>query len=1000
MEDEALRGDFMLRWAVVLLALMLGCTEIRDSAALVRIRTGKYLASHGWLPPATDVFSYTAAEQPWRNISWLGDLLLAGLFHVGGGNTLSIAAGIIAASGFWLLTLTTRPGISTWWGSACAALGLLAVFPLMTIGPDLFTIVGLAAVASILARLESDADSRAIWAIPVVLMIWAHLDEHAFLGLVLLIAYSVGNMIDARSEDAVIPMRRMWACVGASTLAMMLHPFHVHTLMGAVSLHTDVYPAHALYASAGPEFQSRWLPLTDPDFWQTLTVPLVAGLLIAVVALVTMLLNASRLRWSHALVWLAINGLAIVAGRQLFAAAVVNVVLAALNGQDWYRSRFRLTYSVETKELIFSRGGRAVTVVALFALGYLAVSGRLMGPHVRRIGIGFDAQLSARIDSLRDVLDDSLDDRPFNFRLEQGDLLIWIDQRPFIDSRLGIYAGADPSLTDLHRRIRPALLSANPAFPDRGKTEVWQEAFEHYGVTHVLPRLWGESPDYDTFIELMVAPRWRLARLGAATAAIYDYESSQDGVQEYIEQHQGADFAGQAFRDLSEDDVLTSQAVWPLDVTVYEELLTENTQRVVSNDIQVARHYAALLGVFRGRISESELVALSHLVIRHAWRGLAEQPNAVEGYLALADAYRYLLEVHQIIQQEFGKPSSELLRRRDIQQVQAALMNAVACRPEEKQIRLVLAQFLFAQQKSELALEHMREYGRLNGNLATVEPDDPNYEASLEQNQEAVAQLQATVQQFREELEVELLADTPLLQVVGQAVNNGMTVEALRLLEEDATVVAQDVMAQFLQARLLIDVGRIEEATRQLENMERPILESAPFLLMDWSYATAVANLAVGNYQRANELWNDQAERMTVTQLHSLLGFSPQPGEVPSLSSNPMIYSPSFFQDMKPILRSRIFGDLLLSYAGRWSDIQVQNGLALLQQGRVEEATQILAAVLDSDPETEFRPLIAFYLTIVTGESPKFTSPSDEIPVTAEMFASDPEAAGLDSPQP
>ena len=77
-EEEALRADFMLRWAVVLLALMLGCTRVTETISLVRIRTGEYLAGHGWLPPRTDVFSYTALDHAWVNLGWLADLLLAG----------------------------------------------------------------------------------------------------------------------------------------------------------------------------------------------------------------------------------------------------------------------------------------------------------------------------------------------------------------------------------------------------------------------------------------------------------------------------------------------------------------------------------------------------------------------------------------------------------------------------------------------------------------------------------------------------------------------------------------------------------------------------------------------------------------------------------------------------------------------------------------------------------------------------------------------------------
>ncbi|MFT5322694.1 MAG: hypothetical protein ACI8P0_000535, partial [Planctomycetaceae bacterium] len=73
-EDEAIRGDFMLRWAVILLAFLLGCRHITDTVTLVRIRTGEHLASNGILPPANDVFSYTASERPWVNLGWLFDL--------------------------------------------------------------------------------------------------------------------------------------------------------------------------------------------------------------------------------------------------------------------------------------------------------------------------------------------------------------------------------------------------------------------------------------------------------------------------------------------------------------------------------------------------------------------------------------------------------------------------------------------------------------------------------------------------------------------------------------------------------------------------------------------------------------------------------------------------------------------------------------------------------------------------------------------------------------
>ncbi|HAW29396.1 MAG TPA: hypothetical protein DCY03_14950, partial [Planctomycetaceae bacterium] len=50
-EDEAIRGDFMLRWAAILLACLFAATYISDTETLVHVKTGQYLASHGFWPP-------------------------------------------------------------------------------------------------------------------------------------------------------------------------------------------------------------------------------------------------------------------------------------------------------------------------------------------------------------------------------------------------------------------------------------------------------------------------------------------------------------------------------------------------------------------------------------------------------------------------------------------------------------------------------------------------------------------------------------------------------------------------------------------------------------------------------------------------------------------------------------------------------------------------------------------------------------------------------------
>jgi hypothetical protein len=66
MEDECLRGDFMIRWAAILLALLLGCTYLTETRLLVDIRSGEYVA--GILPPTSS---------PRRPVTALGQSALA-----------------------------------------------------------------------------------------------------------------------------------------------------------------------------------------------------------------------------------------------------------------------------------------------------------------------------------------------------------------------------------------------------------------------------------------------------------------------------------------------------------------------------------------------------------------------------------------------------------------------------------------------------------------------------------------------------------------------------------------------------------------------------------------------------------------------------------------------------------------------------------------------------------------------------------------------------------
>lgn len=991
-EDEAVRGDFMLRWSAVLLAVLLGWTEVSESLTLVRIKTGQYLAAHGWLPPRTDVFSVSAAEQPWLNFSWLGDLLLSSVYGIGGDIALTVLAAVLAGISFWCVTAVSRKGVSNWWGSICVTLAALAAFPLLRPGPDSIAILGLSLTMLLLLKAEERPDgARYILLLPL-LWLWSNLDGHAFLGAAVVLAYALGDLIDAR-RPTIGSRGAVWVFAIGGILAMFVHPFHVHVARAPQLLYW-VDPIERLqYINEGFEFNFLSLRLVDRIFWREFNVFTVAGLLTAFAALLSMALNRRHLRMSHLLTWLAMIGLALVSVHALLAAGAVFAALAAVNGQEWYRRNFRQSYSVEAAELLFSRGGRAVTVIGMFALAYFAVSGRLMGTDGRRIGMGLDPEMSATIASLQDLLTDSYDDRSFNFNPAQGDLLIWIGHKPFVDSRLAMYASAQPNLAERHRKLRLALRQRTSNDSRMGQRDEWHAAFTEFQISHALPRLSGRRPNYETFFDLMSDPEreWRLAKLGAASAAMYWYRADDQPLADYLAAHPGSDFLKLAFpRDGAEDPAPLSGIAPPREPSWYEEMLVL-PKHVASNDVQLSRHYAQLRLALSGRVTQDYSAALAMLAIRHARRGLVSDPNSADAYGALSTCYVGLNQLETYLDPTRGVATGTVRAR----QALSALLQAARCNPDDATTQMALFQMMMNARKYDLAIAHLHEVERITGTLTLAEPTSEEGRAEIEQNREIMTQLDKQIVDVRKELQESLASEkmmesqTGRIDVVSSAINRNLPGEALRLLEEDQTIVAQNASLQLLIADLLLDVGRISEAVDRLESMSTVMLQQGPFEVSRWRNTTAYANIAAGNYERARTLLEEDAAAATEMRMQSTLGMSPKPGEQPGLSSVPLTHAFPDLLDARMISRVSIAGDLLYAYPQQWNRDQYLIAACDMEDGRNHAAAQRLTTLVERDPESELRALAVFYASSLTGNPESFSPPSQDIPVWGDMFAPD-----------
>lgn len=984
-EDEAIRGDFMLRWVVVLLALLIGCRQIVETTTLVHVKTGRYLASHGFWPPSKDVFTSSAAEHHWINLSWLWDLISSGLFAIGNGIGLSLGTALLTALTWWLLGKTSRPGVPTWFGSILGVVALLACHAQFSGQPETVTLVGLAATLWLLCEWRNSQESlssgaatvrgrpTSLWWLVPGFVLWSNLDSRMFLGLTLLLLWGIGEAIGSalgRSAIAADQRAQFWRIVGTCIVVSTLNPFGLHSLLAPISLYGREYPAWRLYVSSSSGLEETGaFPLLTSDLWQSAVgrLPLVSGVAVLLSTLVSLVLNGRRANFGDVLAFVGFVVLALAASHELAAASVVACVIGAWNAQQWYQTGFQQTYSIETKELLFTRGGRALTVLAFFALAVMSVNQSLFGPDGKRMGIGLSRPLRAMIDAYRDATANSFDDRPFNFVPRQGDVLLWVDQKPFLDSRLALFAKqGEIDLLTLHDQARRSLAAMDDQRTDlipAKSDSVWQPIFDRYQLTHAMPRLFGGNPT--AYFRMLVSPHWRLTHLGSHCAVFYRRDTVSTELTQFQEQHQ-LDLRKVAFQTTEPTPLRID---WPRRRTTFQRWFS-STEPQVSNRVLTADNLLLHLRAIAGghvTIDQPTAVAIAHLAIRNANAGLAESVDDAVAYQILAEAYSFLLNVENGIELRSGIPFENRMR---FYQALGAYYQALLLEPNSFFLRERLLELLVRHNRLDLVLRELQAIEQL-----TAVTNSDHLEGSESQERRASLREYCESRQatMKEQLQLRMDQGQSGVEFAAQVYSAGFVLEALRLLNLDAEAVRQSPELQNLQRLLRFESGEIEEMHDLFEYESEENVSA-------WRTTAAWTRLAHGEYEKAIELWTNQSlltERTSVSAV---------------LATLPMIQSP--FHSLEglnvwPTQHDFLFNSAQLVIDSENSTLLWYRAMGQLEGGNPQLAAKTMAGLLETNPDSTFRPLVRFYLFAVNDEQIDLEPPSEWIPIDAEIFMPD-----------
>lgn len=972
-EDECLRNDFMLRWAAVLLAVLFGWNYVTDSSVLVQIKSGELIAENGFLPLRTDPLAVATEGLPWVNLHWLADLKFSLLYRFGGFEMLTVLTSLKVGFSFWLLSLLVYRNVSTWWASICSVVAIVALFPGIQPGGASVTILGWAVLLYLLFVWKERPQSSLLWGLVPLLVFWANSDSRAWTGMLFLLVFVVAEAI-----RKAVSQRQLLIAGIAIVAAILIHPWPLQPALGFQD--TLANAAQARQEGLTEEFFPRYAyGLLNAEFWQSPDVFVVANAMSLGLSFIALLLSLNQFNAGLTAGWVAVNVLTLFFGELVPYAAIVNCSVASLQGQTWYRERFKVDYSVDWWPVLIARTGRAATVAGFFLVAYAGVNGGLTGPQGKRIGIGMglDPRLENRLESTEDqLLPGIYGDRVFNVRADQGDMLIWLGKMPYIDSRHSLFVNAETDFAERHREIRTSIFSQGPLVDDDLGADIsWGEEFAEKNIQSLILRLWGPNPAYSPFMMLIGTRAWPMTGFGAAGAVFTRGDLEAEDVRKHIDEHVQTGFMEQAYRKERSADVIEEPIqIWPRPASSYDQWLVQKL-KVTPNEIQLARHYIAVATRLQQTLTLEQGMAISELAIRAASAGLSQAPDDADAYRVLVDAQSLVEASEQRFLQING--ANYPLRFRN-QQVLCQAFHAVKASHGAPVDLQRLFMILLGQQSIDIAERIADQYFEQTGKRITETNEED--QAAQEQGAELLQQIEDLVLEVKSQIEAARTESAPLPQLAGIAINGNCPGLALSILEEDMTLIASDPGLQLTYASLLLANGRTEDAWEQLEGMQSLVDQAGaqnPGFVTQWRDVTATANLAANVPDRAADLYAEEAVDFNENSLRSLI-FQPPAAAAPA---------PSL--DIWPTITLSTHANALVRFPERWATVKLHEALIRIDQGNLEAATQALLAIYEGHPEFSLRSLVAFYLNLLTGETYEMLPPSQWIPVWDGMFAPD-----------
>lgn len=343
--------------------------EIADPDFWWHLRAGQYILENAAIP-RTDPFTFTAQGKEWITHEWLSEVVIFGVYRIGGFPLLTLLFGGVITLAFGL-TYARSKGKPYLAGFALL-LGALATAPTWGVRPQMLSLLLTSVFLLMLDRYAENRNVRLIWILPLLMLFWVNLHSGYALGLVVVgvfwfsafvqgIGFLWKQKTPAETQREISPPSltpRM-----TRNLLIVLVLCGIAVLFNPNGARMFVYPFETLTSPAMQRYIQEWF---SPDFHQTEWLPFA---LLIFATLGTALIARARVPLAHViLVFLfGLAGLRSARNIPLFALAAIPVLSAQLAA--WIPFRANTNPAPRVMRIINAVIVAVVALAALFRVG-------------------------------------------------------------------------------------------------------------------------------------------------------------------------------------------------------------------------------------------------------------------------------------------------------------------------------------------------------------------------------------------------------------------------------------------------------------------------------------------------------------------------------------------------------------------------------------------------------------------------------------------------------